>query len=134
MLEQNIGKLTNQYSAPTLNFYEMTIGVIFISIYMFYFGEFNKLFFQFSVNAFFWILILSSVFNAYAITKSISLMKVLNQYSIMLILSMEPIYVIILALIIFGENEFMNFYFYIGLALTMIAIISNSVYKSRASA
>ena len=52
----------------------------------------------------------------------------------MLILSMEPIYGIILALIIFGENEFMNFYFYIGLALTMIAIISNSVYKSRASA
>ena len=112
----------------------MTIGVIFISIYMFYLGEFNKLFFQFSVNDFFWILILSSVCTAYAITKSISLMKVLNPYSIMLILNMEPIYGIILALIIFGENEFMNFYFYIGLALIMIAIISNSLYKSKASA
>ena len=111
----------------------MTIGVAFISIYMLYFGEFNKLLFQFSVNDFLWILILSSVCTAYAITKSISLMKVLNPYSIMLILNMEPIYGIILALLIFGKNEFMNLYFYIGLALIMIAIISNSIYKSRVS-
>ena len=127
------GKLTNEYSATTLNFYEMTIGVVFISIYMFCFGEFNKFIFQFSVNDFLWILILSSVCTAYAITKSISLMKVLNPYSIMLILNMEPIYGIIFALVIFGENELMNLNFYLGLALIMVAIVSNSIYKSRGS-
>ena len=127
------GKLTKEYSATILNLYEMTIGVVFISIYMFYFGEFNKFIFQFTVNDFLWILILSSVCTAYAITKSISLMKVLNPYSIMLILNMEPIYGIILALVIFGENELMNLNFYLGLALIMIAILSNSIYKSRGS-
>ena len=127
------GKLTKEYSATILNFYEMTIGVVFISIYMFYFGEFNKFIFQFTFNDFLWILILSSVCTAYAITKSISLMKVLNPYSIMLILNMEPIYGIILALVIFGENELMNLNFYLGLALIMIAILSNSIYKSRGS-
>ena len=60
-------------------------------------------------------------------------MKVLNPYSIMLILNMEPIYGIILALVIFGENELMNLNFYLGLALIMVAIISNSIYKSRGS-
>ena len=44
---------------------------------------------------------------------------------------MEPIYGIILALVIFGENELMNLNFYLGLALIMVAIISNSIYKSR---
>ncbi len=125
------GKLINEYSATTLNFYEMTIGALFISTYMFYSGEFNKFFFQFSVNDFLWILILSSICTAYAITKSISLIKVLNPYSIMLILNMEPIYGIILALVIFGQNELMNLNFYLGLVLIMIAILSNFIYKSR---
>ena len=44
---------------------------------------------------------------------------------------MEPIYGIILALIIFGENEIMNLNFYLGLILILIAIICNTVYKSR---
>lgn len=125
------GKLINEYSATILNFYEMTIGALFISTYMFYSGEFNKFFFQFSVNDFLWILILSSICTAYAITKSISLIKVLNPYSIMLILNMEPIYGIILALVIFGQNELMNLNFYLGLVLIMIAILSNFIYKSR---
>lgn len=125
------GKLINEYSATILNFYEMTIGALFISTYMFYSGEFNKFFFQFSVNDFLWILILSSICTAYAITKSISLIKVLNPYSIMLILNMEPIYGIMLALVIFGQNELMNLNFYLGLVLIMIAILSNFIYKSR---
>lgn len=125
------GKLINEYSATILNFYEMTIGALFISTYMFYSGEFNKFFFQFSVNDFLWILILSSICTAYAITKSLSLIKVLNPYSIMLILNMEPIYGIILALVIFGQNELMNLNFYLGLVLIMIAILSNFIYKSR---
>ena len=71
-------KLTKEYSATILNFYEMTIGVVFISIYMFYFGEFNKFILNSQLTAFLWILILSSVCTAYAITKSISLMKVMK--------------------------------------------------------
>ena len=124
------GKLTTKYPATIINFYEMIIGFGFTTVYLIFFGVYDKVIFKFSINDLIWILILSSVCTAYAITKSISLMKVLKPYSIMLILNMEPIYAIILALLIFGENEFMNIYFYLGLGLIMIAIVCNSIYKS----
>ena len=47
----------------------------------------------------------------------------------MLVINMEPIYGIILALIIFGEDELMNARFYLGLVIILFAIISNSLIK-----
>ena len=56
-------------------------------------------------------------------------MKQLNPFTIMLIINMEPIYGIILALLIFGDGELMSSGFYIGLSIILFAIISNSIVK-----
>ena len=47
----------------------------------------------------------------------------------MLIINMEPIYGIILALLIFGDGELMSSGFYIGLSIILSAIVANSIVK-----
>ena len=67
--------------------------------------------------------------TAFAITFSIELMKQLNPFTIMLVINMEPIYGILLALLIFGDGELMSSGFYIGLSIILFAIILNSIVK-----
>jgi drug/metabolite transporter (DMT)-like permease len=92
-------------------------------------GGFDTSFFTITTSDFLYLIILGSVCTAYAITFSIEVMKQLNPFTIMLIINMEPIYGIILALLIFGDGELMSSGFYIGLSIILFAIISNSIVK-----
>ena len=56
-------------------------------------------------------------------------MKHLNPFTIMLTNNLEPIYGIVLAYFIFGEQEQMNMQFYIGAAIILLTVISNGVFK-----
>ena len=60
-------------------------------------------------------------------------MKYLSPYTLVLTYNLEPIYGILLAIIIFPENEKMSTSFYIGTFIIISTIIINSIIKFKSN-
>lgn len=125
------GKFAKEYNPNCISFYELSGGVFFLSIGMFFSDKFTASFFTISTNDFFWLLLLSSVCTAYAFSASVKVMKFLSPYTVMLTINLEPIYGIILALLIFKESENMNPLFYIGALIILSTVILNGILKNK---
>ncbi|AIG29516.1 DMT family transporter [Flavobacterium psychrophilum] len=125
------GKYAIKYDATIISFYEILGGLLSLSIFMLFNQNFTTSFFQLSTNDLLWLLVLSSFCTAYAFIASIGVMKYLSPYTVMLTINLEPIYGIILALIIFNDKEKMSTQFYIGALIILSTVILNGVFKNR---
>lgn len=125
------GKFAKEYNPNCISFYELSGGVFFLSIGMFFTNKFTTSFFTISTKDIFWLLLLSSVCTAYAFSASVKVMKFLSPYTVMLTINLEPIYGIILALLIFKESENMNPLFYIGALIILSTVILNGILKNK---
>ena len=124
-------KFVKDYEPTVISFYELLGGVLFFSIFILGNSSFNYKFFQLTSNDFMYLMILSSVCTAYAFIASTAVMKFLSPYTVMLTINLEPIYGILLAVIIFKDKEQMSPAFYIGAAVILITVILNGIIKSR---
>ncbi len=127
-------KFVKTYEPTLISFYELSGGVLFFSIFLLFSNSFNTDFFQLTTNDFIYLMILSSVCTAYAFIASTSVMKFLSPYTVMLTINMEPIYGIVLAVIILKDKEQMSTGFYIGALIILITVITNGILKSRSKA
>ena len=125
------GKFAQMYDPTVISFYELLGGVLFFSIFLLVGGSFNAAFFKLSWNDLIWLFVLSSFCTAYAFIASVAVMKYLSPYTVMLTINLEPIYGIILALLVFGEKEQMNSQFYIGALIILSTVILNGVLKNK---
>ena len=114
-----------------ISFYELAGGVVFFTAILLLTNSFTSNFFQLSAKDFKYLMILSSICTAYAIIASTSLMKHLSAYTVMLTINLEPIYGILLAVIIFQEKEKMSVEFYLGAIIILATVIINALIKSR---
>jgi len=71
-----------------------------------------------------YICILALVCTVYAYSASVQLMKRLSAYTINLVINLEPVYGIILAILIFGKSEKMTPTFYLGATIIILAVLS----------
>jgi drug/metabolite transporter (DMT)-like permease len=124
-------KFVKEYEPTVISFYELSGGVLFFSVFLLFSNSFNASFFQLTTSDFVYLMILSSVCTAYAFIASTSVMKFLSPYTVMLTINLEPIYGIILAVLIFKEKEQMSQGFYIGAIIILITVILNGIIKSR---
>ena len=124
------GKYAKEYDPNIISFYELSSGVFFISIYLFFAGSFTPAFFALSVNDLIWLFLLSSICTAYAFSASVKVMKFLSPFTVMLTINLEPIYGIILALLIFKDGEEMTPLFYVGAIIILATVIANGIVKS----
>lgn len=124
-------KFVKEHHPSVISLYELIGGVLFFSVFLFFSGGYNENFFQLSMNDFKYLLILSSICTAYAFTASTSIMKHLSPYTVMLTINLEPIYGIILAVLIFGDAEKMDVNFYLGALIILITVILNTILKNR---
>lgn len=125
------GKFAQQYNPTIISFYEIVGGVLFLSLYLAFTQSFTATFFQLSFSDLKWLLVLSSVCTAYAFIASVGVMKYLSPYTVMLTINLEPIYGIILALLIFSDKEKMSFSFYIGALIILSTVILNGIMKNK---
>ena len=117
-----------------MTFYEM-IGVfvstgIFLPLYEFS-GATEELQAIPSGMDFFYIAVLAAVCSVYAYTVAVELMKRVSVFMIQLTLNLEPVYGIIMAVIIFGQQEKMNVNFYIGTIIILGAVAVYPLLKKR---
>ena len=124
-------RLVKSYDATIISFYELSGGVLFFTIILLFGQRFSADFFQLSIKDLLFLLLLSSVCTAYAFIASTSIMKFLSPYTVMLTINLEPIYGIILAVLIFQEKEKMSFEFYIGAFIILLTVLLNALLKSR---
>ncbi|WP_026706373.1 DMT family transporter [Flavobacterium soli] len=125
------GKLIQQHDSTIITLYEFFAGFLFVSVYLLFEGKFDASFFKVSTNDWLLILLLSSVCTAYAFTASVNVMKRLSPYTVMLTTNLEPVYGIILAYFIIGEDEKMSLPFYIGSAIILLTVILNGIIKNK---
>lgn len=125
------GKLVLKHKASVISFYELLFGVIGISVFLAFTGGFSVEFFEVSTSDWIYLLILASVCTAYAFIGSIYVMRWISPYTVMLTINMEPIYGIILALLILGDVEKMDSQFYFGAAIILVTVIANGIIKLR---
>jgi len=125
------GLYVRKYTAEVISFYQMFFGVAFITLYILATTGFS--FEQFALNSsdFIYLIILGSICTAYAFIVSVKIMKNLTPYTVILTLNLEPVYGIILAVIIFGEKEKMSTQFYVGAAVILLIVVINGILKNK---
>ena len=123
------GKFVLKHKASAISFYELMFGVLGISIYLAFSGKFTAEFFAVSVHDWMYLIILASACTAYAFIASIHVMKWISPYTVMLTINMEPVYGIILALIVLGDSENMSPQFYYGALIILFTVVANGIIK-----
>ena len=124
-------KFVKTHDATIISFYELSGGVVFFSILLLFTNKFSVEFFSLTFHDLLYLLILSSICTAYAFIASTAVMKHLSAYTVMLTINLEPIYGIILAVLIFDEKEKMSVGFYIGALLILVTVILNVIIKTK---
>ncbi|MFH4966169.1 DMT family transporter [Gaetbulibacter sp. M235] len=126
------GKFLQRHSATVISFYEFISGVAFISLFIILFrGGFSIEFFKLSVADFGYLFILASVCSAYAFIAAVHVMKVISPYTVVLSYNLEPVYGIILAIILFPEKERMSINFYYGAFIIITTVMLNGLLKKK---
>ncbi len=125
------GKFLETYSATVITFYEFISGVLFISLYLFFADSgFSKAFFSLSTSDVVYLLLLASVCTAYAFIASVYVMRYISPYTVVLTYNLEPIYGIVLAILLFPEKETMSPNFYLGATIIIVVVLFNGILKN----
>jgi drug/metabolite transporter (DMT)-like permease len=69
-----------------------------------------------------WLIILSWICTIWAFDLSLQALKKISAFTQNLTLNLEPVYGIVLAFFVYQENKHLNFSFYIGFALILLAV------------
>lgn len=78
-----------------------------------------------------YLLILSGVCTVYAFIVMLRLMRKIPVFFIQLTINLEPVYGILMALIVFGESERMDARFYVGAFIIISSVIAYPYLRKR---
>jgi drug/metabolite transporter (DMT)-like permease len=120
-------KFTHHYNHYLITFWEMmgaAIGTaIFMPFYALLFLKGTPLNLHPDLFDWMYLIILALVCTVYPFSVSVELMKRISAFATNLSLNMEPVYGIILAVLIFGDKEKMNPGFYLGTMVILLSVI-----------
>lgn len=123
------GKLAQKVPAAAVSFYELGFGALITWIVVGFNDEYTTQVFHLVPQDVILLGILSLVCTAYAFVGSVHVMKTISPYSVMITINMEPVYGILLSVLIFGEKEYLGTLFYIGVLLILVAVLGNGYFK-----
>ena len=118
-------KLSQTIPAPILSFYELTTGWVGISLYLLITQVPAKMFYL-SWSDLWWLLFLGLVCTSFAFIVAINLVKKLGAYTVSLTINLEPIYTMILAVVLLNEHKILSIEFYVSAFLIIGALLLNA--------
>jgi len=120
--------LVQRISPETLTLYELSGGFLFLSVllpfYLHFFPSHNLLP---GVWDWLWLLVLSLACTVVAFNLSMYALKKISAFTVNLTYNLEPVYGILLAFLVLGENKYLNGGFYLGFGLIVLAIAGQMV-------
>jgi drug/metabolite transporter (DMT)-like permease len=107
-------RLVATYQPTQMAFWEMLFALTGLSVYLLFTGDVHRLLAPPSSRDLLLLLLLGILCTGVAFIVSIRVMRVLSPFTCALAINMEPVYTILLALILYGSDEWMSPQFYIG--------------------
>lgn len=123
-------KLAQDTPSSTISFYEMVVATLSLSVLLLCLGRFDASLFVMTGSDFVWLLFLGVVCTSFAFLVIVDLVKDLGVFTVSLSINLEPVYAIVLGIIILHENEELNTSFYLGSVLIVSVIFLNAIIKS----
>jgi len=123
-------RMVKKGSPTTITLYEMVGAWIGVSFVMFFTGDFDQQM-VLSQSDLLYLLLLGVVCTAIAYVLGVAVMRELSAFTVALTTNMEPVYGIILALLIFGQKEAMSTGFYFGAVIVLAAVFVYPYLKTK---
>lgn len=125
------GKLAQQTDTPGLSLTELTTGFIALSCYFLSQGKLNTHLFDMSASDLYWLLFLGVLCTSFAFLATIDIVKRLGAFSVSLSINLEPIYTILLAIVLLKEHKLLQTSFYWGAAMILLVVLTNGIWKHK---
>jgi drug/metabolite transporter (DMT)-like permease len=122
-------RLAKDIPSTKITFYELVTGFIFISCVLLVNGKLNSALFVMTLSDLLWLLFLGVLCTSFAFLASIEVVKRLGAFTVSLSINLEPVYTILLAIVILNENEVLGTQFYIGSVIIVLVVIANALIK-----
>lgn len=116
-----------------ISLYELIGGTFFVFALMLFFEIPKTGLILPSFSDLLYLLLLGVVATAVAFVVSVQVMKKLSAFTVSLSINLEPLYGIIIAVLIFGQEELMSVGFYVGFGLILSTILLNAYFKRKKS-
>jgi len=107
-------KYINKVGAAKITMIEMLSGVIIISCILFFQQDYTVFTTKISITDLTYLILLGTLCTAMVFVWLTEIMRHITPYSLIMAINLEPVYSIIFALTIFGDNELMSSSFYLG--------------------
>ena len=131
-------QIVKRVDAFRITFYEMVgacfVTALFLPVYQQYWADGAQLRLIPSLIDWVYIALLAGLCTVYAYSTAVELMKKLSVFFFQLTLNLEPVYGIIMAVIVFGEAEMMNANFYVGTLIILCAVVIYPLVKRKLTA
>lgn len=116
--------ISTKHASTTILFYEMVSGFLFVSLLIPFFLYFSsETFVVPNTSNSLYILCLAVFCTIGLYTLQTHALRKISAFTVNLSYNLEPLYSIILAMIIFGEEKELNFAFYVGLGLIVMSVV-----------
>ncbi|GAB3991352.1 DMT family transporter [Spirosoma daeguense] len=123
-------RFTHRYDALVISFYEMAGAVVGAFILWLLAQQIDVAsvgsvqYVPTTAGQWLWLLVLSLVCTVYAYSVGVRLLRKFSPYLAILTVNLEPVYGIVLAVLIFGNSERMTPGFYIGTLVILAAVLA----------
>ncbi len=125
-------KLTAKHPPEVITFYELSSGFVVLTVLLpVYFYTTGTSFEVPSLMDLVYLLILGWLCTSYAFTISLKALKKLDAFTLNLSVNLEPLYSIILAMILFKEYDILNGGFIAGTLIILGSVVVHSWFKWR---
>ena len=125
------GKLAQQTETPGLSLTELSTGFIALSLFFISQGKWNLQLFEMTASDFYWLLFLGVLCTSFAFLATIDIVKRLGAFSVSLSINLEPIYTILLAIVLLKEHKLLQTSFYWGAAMILTVVLANGIWKHK---
>ena len=117
--------------AAQITMIEMLAGVLIITCILLFQKDYTVFTSLISTTDLLYLVILGVLCTAMVFVWMTEIMRYITPYSLIMAINLEPIYSIILALIIFGDNELMSPAFYIGSSIIIGVVFLEGYLKNK---
>ena len=124
-------KYIKKVGAAKITMIEMLAGVLILSCVLLLKQDYTVFTSLISVTDFSYLLILGTLCTAMVFVWMTEIMKHITPYSLIMAVNLEPIYSIILALVIFGDSELMSNSFYVGSSVIIGIVFLEGYLKNK---
>ncbi len=116
--------LVDNFSPRTLTFYELGGGLLVLTLLIpVYLLQFPAAYYIPTTTDWVWLLVLAWLCTILCFDLQLSALQKISAFTSNLTYNLEPVYGIIFGFILFQDNKELNYHFYIGLLLILLAVV-----------